>query len=84
MTAVPWRTDAVAFLPSLLRRWNGSDIADDFMAWDNWKAIAEATEANYLVRVTNAAGQDFDQDLGVWISAVVYRGVAVPHFSISR
>jgi len=49
VAAVPWSTDAVAFFPSLLGRRNGSDLTDDFVAWDNWKAIAEAAKANYLV-----------------------------------
>lgn len=53
------------------------------MARNNWKAVAKTAETDYFIGVADTTGQDFDQDLGVRVSAVVAIGIAKAHLSIS-
>ena len=46
MTTVPRASDSVALLPSLLRGWHSGNLTDDFVAWNDWEAVAEGAHAD--------------------------------------
>jgi hypothetical protein len=43
VTSVPWPTNPIPILPSLLAVTDGDDIANDFVAWDDGEGVSETT-----------------------------------------
>jgi hypothetical protein len=63
MTTMPWRANAISGLPALLTIWDCRDFANDFVAGDDWKRVAEQTMLDGVVGMTDTASKNFDQDL---------------------
>lgn len=59
VAAMPCAADPVTDLPSLLAVWDGDDLGDNFMAWDEGKAVAKAGMLDNLVGVAHATRQYF-------------------------
>ena len=66
MTTMPSSTHTITNFPFLLLRPDSNDIANDFMARDQRKDIAEHALTNDFVAVADTAGDDFDEDLALF------------------
>jgi hypothetical protein len=64
VAAVPGPSNAISKLPFLLCVWDGYDLPDDFVAGDDWEAVAEQAEANCVVGMTDTTSKNLHQNLG--------------------
>lgn len=63
MASVPTPAHAISDLPFLFCVWDGSDVANDLVPWNDGKAVAEQPEPDGLVGMTYAASKDLHQNL---------------------
>jgi hypothetical protein len=82
VAAVPGPSNAISKLPFLLCVWDGYDLPDDFVAGDDWEAVAEQAEANCVVGMTDTTSKNLHQNLG-WSVKIADRTSYIPLQSLA-
>jgi len=68
VSSVSWASNSVADFPSLLTVRNSGDVANYFVAGNNWEAIPKSSILDARIRVADATGDGLDEDLaGGWL-----------------
>lgn len=64
MPTVPGTTNTLSDFPFGLSFWDGSNLADDFMARHDGEPVSKQAVADSVVGVADTTGENLDQDLG--------------------